>query len=56
MLTVTTGELPVTPPPTVSKVNPHLIALEAGLWLARGNVRAAEWLIYKAEALREGGR
>jgi len=56
MITVSTGTAPETPPPTVSKVKPHMLALEACLWLARGNVHAAEWLICKAEALRECGR
>jgi len=57
MLTVTTGPAPETPPPpTAAKLNPHLLALEADLWLSRGNVRIAEWLSKKAWALREGGR
>jgi len=56
MITVSTGTAPETPPPPVSKVKTHLLALEADLWLARGNVRIAEWLSQKAWALREGGR
>jgi hypothetical protein len=57
MLTVTTaGPSPELPPPTAATPDPRLLSFEADLCLQHGNRKRAEFLSWKAEALREAAQ